>query len=349
MRGVGDTKWLHRLGLSLAGGVAALVVGELGLRLSSPALPSLAPLLDRDWGDQEEVRRWTAPPTDPATCGDPRTHQPRPLRTTSHGEGADKALWVVGDSLVHSWGVDWAASWPAVVADSLSSSQQVRVQLSRLGASGFGYCRNAAALHHLLDLKPPSAVVFQVFADDLERRTVVQVGDEVAAVPTHPLTRHSFLANRLWLSWATRLGSARPERDADSAGLARFRGVLGGLDARLEELGIPWMVALVPPAGVERCHSSTEAWSDCDWLLSDLDRMAAELDGMGLPWLDLRDLWREQPPGTLPDEEQAWTERGRLPVHPGHAGHAAIGARVAEAMRPVLAASWHGQEAQAQR
>ena len=35
---------------------------------------------------------------------------------------------------------------------------------------------------------------------------------------------------------------------------------------------------------------------------------------------------------TLAEEEQAWTQRGRLPVHPGHVGHAAI----AEALRSAV-------------
>lgn len=331
---------LQRLGLVLGGVLLAVGLGELGLRLLLPDLPSLAALHEGEWGDREDVRRWTDPPTDPATCGEAQTHRPQRLRTTVHGQGEPRTLWVVGDSLVHSWGVDWPASWPAVAADAVAVQHGRRLSLSRLGASGFGYCRNAAALNHLLDLQTPDAVVFQLFADDLERRSVVLVGDAVAAVPRHPLTRHSYLANRLWLSWTTRLGSAQPERDADAVGLARFMRVMSALGARLDDRDIPWLVVLVPPAGVERCGEGAEAWSDCDWLRGDLDRMAEELRSTAIPTLDLRTLWREEAPGTLPDEEQAWTERGRLPVHPAAAGHAAIGQRVAETLASALSEAW---------
>jgi len=321
-----------RISLIAMSTAMALLIAEAALRGVYSRVPSLAGVPHSDHAEYKDVRRWTEPPPTLKECGLASTHQPRPLRTTRHGEGRLQRLWVVGDSLVHSWGVDWSASWPAGVADQLAIDIKSQVLLSRIGGSGNGYCRNVAALNHLLDRKQPDVMVFQIFADDLERRTAVMVGDKVVAVPTHPLSRHSYLANLLWFSWRTRLGGALPDRDADAAGMARFRRVLKDLDQRLDTLGVPWIAVLIAPAGLPRCDASQGSWSDCEWLRGDLDRMAHQLEQLSIDWLDLREQWSTHSPGTLPDEEKAWRERGRLPVHPSAAGHQVISAAVSAAL-----------------
>lgn len=323
---------LGRLALVAAGVCLAIGLGELGLRLSSPTLPSLAGLEGLDPRDRSEVQRWTDPVPQPADCraapGTRRVaHRPKRDR---FGEGPRERLWVVGDSVVQGWGVAPGAAWPQLLAQQRAATLGRQVDLLRLGSPGLGHCGWIADLHHALDGATPDRVVMQLFGDDLERRELVLVNGQVVAWPRHALAQRSFLANRLWFAWASRRAGATPERDTDAAGQARFRRALRGITARLDTAGVPWQLALVPPAGIERCTEAA-AWSDCDWLRADMALMADLLDEEGIPYVDLRGLWAELDPGTLPDEEHAWTERGRLPVHPGPPGHAAIAERLAGA------------------
>jgi lysophospholipase L1-like esterase len=323
---------LGRLALVAAGVCLAIGLGELGLRLSSPTLPSLAGLEGLDPRDRSEVQRWTDPVPQPADCraapGTRRVaHRPKRDR---YGEGPRERLWVVGDSVVQGWGVAPGAAWPQLLAQQRAATLGRQVDLLRLGSPGLGHCGWIADLHHALDGATPDRVVMQLFGDDLERRELVLVNGQVVAWPRHALAQRSFLANRLWFAWASRRAGATPERDTDAAGQARFRRALRGITARLDTAGVPWQLVLVPPAGIERCTEAA-AWSDCDWLRADMALIAELLDAEGIPYVDLRSLWAELDPGTLPDEEHAWTERGRLPVHPGPPGHAAIAERLAEA------------------
>jgi len=327
-------RWWARLLLVVGGVAAALLAGEVVVRVQSPSLPSLAPLDGVDprvWGD---VQRWTDPATDLDHCGHPDAPVRFPPRTEHHGEGLGKQLWVVGDSIVHGFGVGPTDAWPQRMAADLSSHLAAPIQLTRLGGPGLGYCGWTSSLRKHRARLTPDAVVLQVFADDLERRDLVLVDGRVAAIPRHPVLRSSWLVNRLWLAWVSRLGSARPARDADHAGLAQFRSVVGSTLDQLQADGIPTLIVLVPPAGLPRCTDAETGFSDCDWLRTDQDLLATTLDTLGHPWLDLRTAWDNTPPDTLPDEERAWTERGRLPVHPGPEGHK----RLAEAVLPALTA-----------
>lgn len=323
---------LAHLGLILGGITAALGLGELGVRATHDSLPSLAALEGVDAREHDEVRRWTDPPGDPSTCGEANPRAGVRPRVDRLGESITRDLWVVGDSLVHGWGVGPTASWPYPVAQAVGERTGRGVRLTRLGGPGLGYCGLASSLNAALDRSTPDLVVWQVFADDLERRSLVMVGDEVAARPSHPLFWQSWLANRLWFAWVPRHGSAQPTRDADGAGLARFARVMGGVADRLASADVPLVVALVAPAGIERCRAGAAAWSDCDWLLADEAALGESLAEVGVPVVDLTDLWAEVDPETLPDEEAAWLDRGRLPVHPGVGGHRAL----AEAITPAV-------------
>ena len=349
MPGSPATTWIARALLVLTGTAMALVVGELGLRLIHPTLPSLAALDGvgpREWGD---VQRWTSPPTELATCGAAEAPVRYPPRTEQHGEGPRRSLWVVGDSIVHGFGVGPTDAWPQRLAATLAADLGTGIALTRLGGPGLGYCGWASSLNKHLAHGLPDAAVVQVFADDLERRDLVLVRGSVAAIPRHPLLQRSWLANRLWLARVAHLGSARPTRDADAAGRARFRSVVSGTLAPLAEAGVPVLLVLVPPAGQGRCTRASAGFSDCDWLLSDQELLATELTTLDHPWLDLRSVWADAPPDTLPDEEAAWTARGRLPVHPGPQGHETLAQVVHERLLPMLTESWSPQPSVAHR
>ncbi len=326
--------WLARALLVLGGAAVALGLGELGLRLVHRRLPSLAAVDALDPRDRGEVQRWTEPVPQPADChAPPGTHRPahRPKRARL-GTGPRRRVWAVGDSLVQGWGVAPGMSWPEQAAARMAETEGVMVELLRLGSPGLGHCGWVADLHHALDTAPegtgPDRVWMQLFADDLERRDMVLVNDRVVALPAHPLARRSYLLNRLWFAWKAHQGGAVPDRATDAAGQAAFRRVMRALVDRLDEQGIPATLLLVPPAGIARCAARERPWGDCDWLAADQDLMARLLTAEGIPFVDLRGRWHETDPGTLPDEEQAWTARGRLPVHPGPAGHAAIATAV---------------------
>ena len=321
---------VFRTALVLGGAVLALGVGELAMRMAHSRLPSTAGLDGLDPRDHGEFQRWTDPVPAPDDCWAPKgTHRPahRPKRE-QHGTGPSRALWVVGDSLVQGWGVAQGAAWPQLLAEGLAVPP-LSISLTRLGSPGLGYCGWLADLHHALDSATPDLVVMQLFADDLERRDMVLVHGRVVAMPQAPVLRASWLLNRLWFAWATHRGGALPERDSDAVGQERFASAISAMVHRLDDNGVPWAIVLVPPAGMERCASQPEVWGDCDWLAADQDLMADLLNTANLPFVDLRALWSTVDPGTLPDEEHAWTERGRLPVHPGPAGHRAIATEVA--------------------
>lgn len=335
-----------RLALALGGVALALGLGEGALRLLHPTLPSLEALEGLDRREVGEFLEWSDPALREAGCvpeqGRYRLHYRQRSATYAppgHPPSAEALdLWVAGDSLVAGWGVGQEQGWPHGLARALASARGARVRLTTVGGGGLGYCEVLADTHHLLARgRPPDALVVQLFADDLEQRNILLLRGRVAARPDAVrgplgwLVGRSWLANRVWFAWVSRLGGAEPARSRDDAGAERFRRALTLLAERAETEGFTLLFALVPPAGVGRC-GGPEPWSDCDWLRSDLDWMAGELASGGLDWVDLRQLWQARDPQTLPDEEAAWEARRRLPVHPGVGGHAAL----AEAVLPDL-------------
>jgi lysophospholipase L1-like esterase len=337
------SRWLARVGLVIVGLALVLVPLELGLRWNSPSLPSLAALDGVDPREVGEFMRWTSLGDRPPDCrAAPGEHRLR-YRTRSASYGANSGndgslrLWVVGDSLVAGWGLPPGTAWPHGLAQGLAVAEGRTVDLTLVGGAGLGHCDLLLDTNLLFDRGQPDAVVFQLFADDLEYRSMVQVRGRIAARPDAVggaggwLAQRSWLANRLWFSWVNGVGGASAARDLDAGGLERFLSALRALDTRAESAGATLMFVLVPPAGVARCGDDS-AWSDCDWLLSDLRWMASALEQSGVTWLDLRDIWAHNDPATLADEEQGWTERRHLPVHPGVAGHNALAAAVLPAL-----------------
>lgn len=342
-------RWPLRGALAALGLLLALLPLELLLRWSNPSLPSLAALDGVDPREVGEFMRWTTLQDRPPDCrAAPGAHRLRyRTRSATYGaaDGSEPALrlWVVGDSLVAGWGLPPGTAWPHGLGRGLAAAAGQAVDLTLVGGAGLGHCDLLLDANLLLDSGRPDALVFQLFADDLEYRTMVQVRGRVAARPDAVggpggwLAQRSWLANRLWFHWVSRGGGATGARDLDAGGRQRFLAALRGIDARAGQAGATTLFVLVPPAGVARCGDDA-AWSDCDWLLSDLAWMAEALAESGLRWLDLRDIWTRHDPATLADEEQAWTERRHLPVHPGVAGHDALAAAVLPALHDRLRA-----------
>ncbi len=354
------TPLLKRLALAAASVAVTFAICEVGLRLSSPALPSLAALEGVDMRDLGDFRRWTEPRVrydDQCEMLDPSALKRLPQRVmrvplegwsegqTTISKGSMEPLpaelprlWVAGDSVAQGWGVEPTQTYAFGLAGRWAELQQQDVVLRHLGAPGMSYCGWLGEVHRTLDTSAPrpDQVVLQVFADDLEERGVILVRGQLVADPDHaepaplrPLLWHSYLANRLWFAQVGRHGSQTPERQGEAA---RFLSALQGVTERLDGEAVPWTVALVAPAGIERCAESTDAWSDCTWLSQDLERMAAWMDEVGQPYVDLRPVALLKAMDTLPDEEIAWVERGRLPVHPGKRGHALIARYLSKAL-----------------
>lgn len=338
---------LARLGLILGGLGVGLGVGEGVMRALHPTLPSLEALETVDSREVGEFMRWNDPAAREAGCRPEGSagklhYRQRNATYAPPGLGPDPhalKLWVTGDSLVAGWGVGPERAWPHGLAQRVATDQGRRVMLTTVGGGGLGYCEILLDLNRLLDRAKPDVVVVQVFADDLEQRALLALSGGVAARPDAVpglfawTARRSWLANRLWFAWVSRLGGAEPLRAANAEGRAQFLAAMRLLDERLSAAGTKLLLALVPPAGVERC-TAAGAWSDCDWLSHDLDWMAEALADAGHRTVDLRGIWATHDPETLPDEEAAWKERGRLPVHPGEGGHTAI----AQAVLPSLVA-----------
>lgn len=333
------------MALVLAGLLVGLGLGELAMRLLHPrTLPSLEALDGADTREVGEFMRWNdaslraagCRPTEPAKLH----YRQRNATYAPAGKPPSPAalkLWVAGDSLVAGWGVGPNQAWPHVLAQQAANALDERVMLTLAGGGGLGYCEILSDLHVLLDRSRPDVVVVQIFADDLEQRALLALNSGVAARPDAApgplawLARRSWLANRVWFAWVTRLSGAAPLRAADASSQRQFLRALDGIEARLTEAGAKTLFALVPPAGIQRCEGAP-AWSDCDWLSQDMSWMATALEASEHRWVDLRSIWETHDPETLRDEEAAWRERGRLPVHPGEGGHAAL----AEAVLPAL-------------
>jgi hypothetical protein len=328
---------------------------ELGLRLWWPTLPSLAPL-----ATVQSVPAGALPAEerDRLSCRQPPGgelhHQPWTARigateTARMAQTAALRLWVAGDSVAQGAGVAQGQSFAALLAGQLALDQGRAVELWNLGIQGAAYCNSLVDLHLRLDLacpgvECPDAVVLQLFADDLERRDSYTVQGQVIAFPwrvrqpaLRALVSHSYTANLVWSQARARLGGPVPRRGVDAAEQVRFRTALRALGERLEALSVAWVLTLLPPAGLPRCEDPSFALSvaDCGWMTQDMDLMAGMLDQEGLPWVDLRSVWRDAPDVTLEHERLDLDRRGRLPVHPDAAGHALL----ARSLGPALGAA----------
>ena len=337
-----------RLALAAAGLAVALGGAEIALRLSHPTLPSLEALAHSEPREVGDFMRWSDPQQREAGCQPAKdTHRlhyrPRYAKYEPSPAAATRSalrLWVAGDSVVAGWGVGPEQGWPHALARGLANRRSAAVNLTLVGGGGLGYCDVLLDLHRILERSRPDVVLVQLFADDLEQRALLQLKEGVVARPDAVpgafawMARRSWLANRVWFAWVTRLGGAQPVRGLDARAQRQFQLALRLIAERLAGIDARLLFVLVPPAGVERCGQQGAAWSDCDWLTHDMNWMATELERSKQPWVDLRQLWARSDPQTLREEEEAWTARGRLPVHPGVLGHKAL----AEAVLPQLAA-----------
>lgn len=329
-----------RLLLSFLGVVASLVGAELWLRASYADLPSLEALRKNRAAHPQLDRflKTTQRDGQLERCDEPPPGH-RPVEVELHGsEGEELVLHVAGDSIAQGWGVGPREGWASVLAGKVAEHAGRRVSLRRTGAPGQGFCSWSAETHGALDtLSPPDLAVLQVFVDDIEVRGMILLDGEVAAVPgfglsppLRALTWRSWLANRLWFAWATRLGAEQPERLDSLQGQRLFVESMQQLGERLDLAHAAWTLALVGPAGQHLCETDPRPRADCEWLGEDGERLARWLDDSGLPWIDLREAFAETPSDLLDRELGDLQHRHRLPVHPGPEGHRVL----AEALWP---------------
>lgn len=337
---------LPRLALAAAALTLALALPELALRLVYDDLPSLAALSVTtslpagaevpSLGEQPPDCR--LPEDEPILHGNWELMLPSPT-----GEGEPLSLWTAGDSITLGAGVAPDQTFSAALARRLALSSGRPVALRDLGIQGAAYCDSIKDLHLWLDRDRPDAVVLQLFADDLEKRALYAVQGQVIAFPWRerdPLLRalasRSYLGNLAWSTVRARQGEG-PTRGIGVEDQVAFRRAVSLLVARLRTLGIPHVLTLVAPTGLPRCADPTFAArvADCAWLTHDMDLLAVMLVQEGLPFVDLRAAWEDRPDATLAEERQELERRGRLPIHPDAAGHAAL----AEALWPALEAA----------
>ncbi len=341
------TRRLRRLALLAAGLVAGLAGLELACRARWDALPSVAALLE---ASPREVRYFQeGPGNEPPRCHDPPGFATRPVAWDLTLPGAEPPLefWAAGDSVVLGWGVAREDAFAWRLARRVAEATGRAVHLVNMGLNGMGYCASLRELHGHLDRRAPDIVLFELFADDLASRAMVLVKGQVVRFPAQEpnpalrwLVSRSYLANWVWVTVRARRADG-PTRFVDGEGQRHFVEAIRELADRLEATGSRLVLALVPPAGLPWCDPEhprhgelpERALGECAWLRSDMDLMAALLQDAGIPFVDLRDLWRREPSGTLPEEVEELRLRARLPIHPDARGHASL----AEALWPAVA------------
>ena len=112
------------------------------------------------------------------------------------------------------------------------------------------------------------------------------------------------------------------------------------LQERLESEGVAQLNFLISPAGWPLCPSRPGATSECGWLGHDLSMMAERLNEVGVPWVDLRNIWGSDKAMVQPLEMRFYREQGRLPIHPDAVGHS----RITEGLWPGVESVWSVRE-----
>lgn len=347
----------RRARIAAALGASALGIGlvEAALRLTWPALPSVAGLEGSDYRLEELVAseaggtalchevtsflshrsRWgpqhapgTRPPgpNKPPPGGPPLPGATVAATEMTFGEGTARSLWLVGDSVTFGLGVEAKDTFGATLARRLAETGAA-VAYRNLGVPGAGYCTALRRLDTELSAAKPGDVVIVLYADDLEERSMLVVQGRLVAPPdlaenavVRWLASRSYLANLAWY----RAMSARGEegRFLSEATLAEFRAAVVAIRDRVSSVGGDVRFVLLPAPSEQSCPPDKPD-ARCRWLADDLSRMADVLRAEDIDPIDLRGTW---PPGVahiVTHEHQSMRDGG-VAMHPNEAGHALV-------------------------
>ena len=300
----------------------ALLSVEGMLRGAYPTLPSLEGLL----GAQLERAPGFGAGTE--KCDDDFSSM-RPPR--------GRNLLVVGDSVANGFRVKWKEGFAQQLAQSFPD-----LQLEVNAQEGADLCGNLGRMFRRFSYGPwPRAVVWEVLADDLvpyliynvDGRNVVYPESE-ASEPVRWMVENSYFANLLFFEYRTHRGPAGRFLTPES--MTRLRTRLADLRAALASDNIPIIPVLLEPAGIDRCPAVTPETSPCTWMRDDLQTLADLFQAAGLPTLDLRGLWRDQPPLYIAQEIGA-IPPAAVPIHPNAEGHRLLAAAIKPELQRQLA------------
>lgn len=314
--------------------VVGLAVAEGIVRLLYPSLPSLAAL---------EGSALSAPRAPGGRCS----------QGALEGSASPPAreaveLWVVGDSVAAGRGVAPPDSFASRLQRDVADATSRHVSLVSLAIPGSNGCQSAERAMGLLATgRRPDAIVFALFADDLEQRSTYAVDGHPVVLPSSAgegwrttLVTRSWLANLAWFAYVTRTQTA-PPLSPDPAASAAYSGALRDLDARARAVGVAPLLALLAPAGLPRCTPDPTGQGLCARSWAGLAAQRFLLTEAGLPFLDLTHLWDDAPDVTQPSERSAGPTE--VPIHPDAEGHrrieAALREPVVQAVRARLGAS----------
>ena len=326
-------KWLLLCGSILF----ALLIGEVGLRLRYPGLPSLSPLEESpmevkyfQWSDYPPMKE----DRDLSLSCREQSYvvEPGSVREMSFGEGEGPPLklWVAGDSVTMGYGVPRGTEFGSLLAGRLAKLTGGQVVLRNLGINGAGFCAVLRRLNeNVRSDGAPDVVVLTLFADDLEDRAMVAVKsrlvafpDRVDSTPIRLLVSNSYVANLIWYGISAQQEKQRTTRRyIDDKGQALFKDSVTYMRDRLKEQGTVLVTVLLSPAGLHFCADEPVPGSRCAWLGPDMDLIARLLKESEIPFVDLRHVWEDKPTMII-HEELGRMRRGlELGVHPDEKGH----------------------------
>ena len=258
----------QRLLLSLGTVVLLLGLGECALRRIYSTLPSLAPLKD----DTLQVERYVPPgweqarPPAPDPDGCHESHPNRDLarppawQKEVEGDGEPLRIWALGDSITFGMGVEPEETFAMHLAEKAAAMTGRPVVLSNFGISGANYCTLLRESHRELAFRtPPELLLWNLFADDLQLRSVILTQGALLGFPERiasswlrPLATHSYLVNLVWVTTRARAGSP-PPRFVNMAGQAQFQKAAREFRDHLAQMEITLVTSLISPSGMPLC------------------------------------------------------------------------------------------------
>lgn len=239
----------------------------------------------------------------------------------------ERRVVVLGDSM--TWGTGSAdQAWPRTLEAALGAPFRA------INLSHYGYDaeQSLATLRTFGWRFHPAAVVFATYANDLVPSELITVGEpplfawvgDAGTLPTR-LRQRSSVARLAEGAWRAR-GFAEVEDPR------RYRAALLGMREEAAQHSVPLVVVglaahVLAEPDLSRCDARAGAPGRCSDAIARTAREAEIVASVGLPYIDGLAVLRAGP-------ERAWFNAGSADwEHPSPAGHAWLGAALAEPIR----------------